>query len=184
MSVGIGKIAGIASPEHVFGRLDGSGSGCERGGEHVVGLLLRARIVGDRNRREPGGPVRHARVAREVFAAEQGKGESVALKKYHFGLARRGGLPAKRLVEGAGPRDIGDSERDEGDARIHQAASSVTPAISRPRSCSLVCAAWRSPVTWPPHMARMRSDRFMISSSSTETRRMPTPWSRRAIKRR
>ena len=65
--------------------------------------------------------------------------------------------------------------------RCAHAATSVTPAISMPKSCGLVCSGRRSPVICPPHITIMRSDKAVISSSSTDTSRMALPASRMAI---
>src|ERR1700758_4514492 len=68
------------------------------------------------------------------------------------------------------------------DAALTSLASrSCAFAINKPSLRSLAWSANNSPTIRPPHMTKMRSERAITSSSSTDTSRMAQPASRRRI---
>src|SRR3712207_3512487 len=126
MSVRIGEIARIAAPEHILQRLDGLCSRLHGESINLIGLLFGAGIVGKRDGRKAGGLVLDAGILSQIGATEKSQRQAVCLEESDAGLAGGRCLPAPGFVEGTRLWNIRDAERDEGQSRLHQAASSTT----------------------------------------------------------
>ena len=65
----------------------------------------------------------------------------------------------------------------QADGFLHAVCPSIllAPAIYRPSSCTSTVLGWNSPTISPSYMTRIRSDRFITSSSSRETNSTAAP---------
>ena len=82
MPVGIGEIARIAAPENILQRLHGDARPpSTRKRIDLVGLLFRARIVGERDGGKARGLVLDAGILGEIGAAEETEREAVRLEE-------------------------------------------------------------------------------------------------------
>ena len=111
MAVGVDEDARVAAPE---GRRAGSGDRRTRAlrlRDDGVHLLLRARVVGERDA-APAARVLDAAVLGELIATSERDDHPARLEEDDVIGGRGAGRPTERLVEGAGALKVRDAERN------------------------------------------------------------------------
>ena len=119
VAVRVAETAGVAAVEGFPGRLRYLGPRAGRVGQHRVGLGSRPDVVRQDDAVEVArAAIGHAAVIGQLGPPPQDQGHAPGLEE--DGLLGFLAVPAEALVEGPGPADVGDAERDQADALLHQ----------------------------------------------------------------
>jgi hypothetical protein len=109
VAVGVGEGTGRAAPLRLGRRTHNRPAGAQRLRQHLADLFGRADVVGEFD-------------ARRAVATERGpqaEHHPAGLEEADFVVGLLGAGPAERLIEPAGPGEIGDAEGHQADALIH-----------------------------------------------------------------
>ncbi len=128
MPVRVDEDPGIAAPEGLRAAAPDRRP-CRLGfGQNGIYFGRRANVVRERDT-TPAASIGHGGVLGELLPAPERDDHAPGLEEDDVVLRLRSGRPAERLVERARPREIGDAERDEADALLHQLISTARSSV-------------------------------------------------------
>ena len=120
LPVGVGEIAGIAAPERVLRLLHLTCTGGDCRTHRGVDFILAAQVLRERHAAEfRQRRVLHVGVGRERCAREERDDHAARLEERDILVARRVRAPAQPFVEFTRGLHVGDRERDQRHAAVH-----------------------------------------------------------------
>ncbi len=112
--IGIGKIAGVSTPEHLPPVFDKPGPGPDRMGKDAVDFFGAVGVPGEADTAKGGRlACRKSSIMRQVRMAEDGEHHAIDIKKPDMLIAHAMLCESKPLIERLGAPDIGDAKRHE-----------------------------------------------------------------------